>query len=91
MFFGLQDQNLTLVNGAVEPQISHLDRMIYLALSEFFFDSGLFSYFQAGIFHTRITNEKVEPSATPPPPRRLRPTQPLPFPPPRCLETWRCC
>lgn len=59
MVFGLQNQNLTLVNGAVEPQFSHLDRMIYLALSEFFFDSGLFSYFQAGIFHTRITSEKM--------------------------------
>lgn len=62
MFYGLQDQNLTLVNVAVEPQLTHLDRMFYLALSEFFFDSGLFSYFHAGIFHTRITNDKVAPS-----------------------------
>lgn len=68
MFYELQDQNLTLVNGAVEPQLSHLDRMVYLALSEFFFDSGLFSYFQAEIFRTRITNIEVAPSDRAQPP-----------------------
>lgn len=59
MFFELLDQNDTLMNQAVEPVISEYDRMVYLALSEFFFDSGMFSYYKAGIFQTDIVNEKV--------------------------------
>lgn len=59
MFFDLSNQNLTLVNYAVEPVIRDFDRMVYLALSEFFFDSGLFSYYTAGIFQMHIVNEKV--------------------------------
>lgn len=59
MFFELTDQNDTLINQAVEPVISEYDRMVYLALSEFFFDSGMFSYYKAGIFQTDIVNEKV--------------------------------
>lgn len=59
MFFELSDQNDTLVNQAVEPVISKYDRMVYLALSEFFFDSGMFSYYKAGIFQMDVVNEKV--------------------------------
>lgn len=59
MFFELSDQNDALMNQAVEPVISEYDRMVYLALSEFFFDSGMFSYYKAGIFQTDIVNEKV--------------------------------
>lgn len=59
MFFKLSDQNDTLMNQAIEPIISEYDRMVYLALSEFFFDSGMFSYYKAGIFQTDIVNEKM--------------------------------
>uniref|UniRef100_A0A1A7WTZ4 Phospholipid transfer protein n=1 Tax=Iconisemion striatum TaxID=60296 RepID=A0A1A7WTZ4_9TELE len=59
MFFDLSHPNLTLVNYAVEPVIREYDRMVYLALSEFFFDSGLFSYYTAGIFQMHIVNEKM--------------------------------
>lgn len=59
MFFDLSDQNDTLVNYAVDPVIREYDRMVYLALSEFFFDSGMFSYYKAGIFQTDIVNEKM--------------------------------
>ncbi|CAF90160.1 unnamed protein product, partial [Tetraodon nigroviridis] len=59
MFFELSDQNDTLMNQAVEPVISEYNRMVYLALSEFFFDSGMFSYYKAGIFQTDIVNEKM--------------------------------
>ncbi|XP_051249760.1 phospholipid transfer protein [Dicentrarchus labrax] len=59
MFFDLSDQNNTLVNYAVDPVIREYDRMVYLALSEFFFDSGLFSYYSAGIFQMHIVNEKM--------------------------------
>lgn len=69
MFFELTDQNTTLANGAVDPVISEYDRMVYLALSEYFFDSGMFSYYKAGIFQTKIVNEKV---ALKPKPHRHR-------------------
>ncbi|XP_030274421.1 phospholipid transfer protein [Sparus aurata] len=59
MFFDLSHQNDTLVNYAVDPVIREYDRMVYLALSEFFFDSGMFSYFTAGIFQMDIVNEKM--------------------------------
>ncbi|KAM7401470.1 hypothetical protein PAMP_016782 [Pampus punctatissimus] len=59
MFFDLANQNVSLVNYAVDPVIREYDRMVYLALSEFFFDSGLFSYYQAGIFQMHIINEKM--------------------------------
>lgn len=59
MFFDLSHQNVSLVNYAVEPVIKEYDRMVYLALSEFFFDSGLFSYYTAGVFQIHIVNEKV--------------------------------
>ncbi|XP_040015602.1 phospholipid transfer protein isoform X1 [Xiphias gladius] len=59
MFFDLSHQNDTLVNYAVDPIIREYDRMVYLALSEFFFDSGMFSYYRAGIFQMHIVNEKM--------------------------------
>lgn len=59
MFFDLANPDAAQVNYAVEPMIREYDRMVYLALSEFFFDSGMFSYYQAGIFQTHIANEKV--------------------------------
>lgn len=59
MFFDLSNQNQPLVNYAVEPVIREYDRMVYLALSEFFFDSGMFAYYSAGIFQMHIVNEKV--------------------------------
>lgn len=59
MFFELTDQNDTLKNQAAEPIIGEYDRMVYFALSEFFFDSGMFSYYKAGIFQTDIIHEKV--------------------------------
>lgn len=59
MFFELRDEHDTLVNYAAEPVIREYERMVYLALSEFFFDSGLYSYYKAGIFQMNITNDNV--------------------------------
>lgn len=59
MFFAASHQNQTLANYAVDPVIREYDRMVYLALSEFFFDSGMFSYYVAGIFQMDIVKEKV--------------------------------
>uniref|UniRef100_A0A8D0DCF8 Phospholipid transfer protein n=1 Tax=Sander lucioperca TaxID=283035 RepID=A0A8D0DCF8_SANLU len=59
MFFDLSDPNDTLANYAVNPVIREYDRMVYLALSEFFFDSGMYAYYRAGIFQMDIINEKM--------------------------------
>ncbi|KAM6927875.1 phospholipid transfer protein [Xenentodon cancila] len=59
MFFDLAHQNLAQVNYAVDPVIREYDRMVYLALSEFFFDSGMFSYYSAGLFQMHIANEEM--------------------------------
>lgn len=65
MFFDLSDPNDTLTNYAVDPVIREHERMVYLALSEFFFDSGMYSYYKAGIFHMNIANEKVTTTTAP--------------------------
>ncbi|RVE72480.1 hypothetical protein OJAV_G00042270 [Oryzias javanicus] len=59
MFFDLSRQNLTMANYAVDPVIREYDRMVYLALSEFFFDSGMFAYYTAGVFQMDIVDEKM--------------------------------
>ncbi|TKS65006.1 Phospholipid transfer protein [Collichthys lucidus] len=59
MFFDLSNQNDTLKNSAIDPVIREYSRMVYLALSEFFFDSGMFAYYKAGIFQMHIVNEKM--------------------------------
>ncbi|XP_053250767.1 phospholipid transfer protein isoform X3 [Podarcis raffonei] len=58
-FFYLGDENKTLPNLAVEPVVLETERMVYLAVSEYFFDSALFSYFQAGVLSMEIADEKV--------------------------------
>uniref|UniRef100_A0A8C1PKI7 Phospholipid transfer protein-like n=1 Tax=Cyprinus carpio TaxID=7962 RepID=A0A8C1PKI7_CYPCA len=59
MFYDLKNENDTLVNNAVNPVLREYDRMVYLALSEYFFDSGLYSYFKGGLFQTQIANERM--------------------------------
>ncbi|XP_072540945.1 phospholipid transfer protein [Salminus brasiliensis] len=59
MFYGLHNENDTLVNYAVNPVVREYDRMIYLALSEYFFDSGLYSYFKGGVFRMHIANDRM--------------------------------
>lgn len=59
MFYDLKNENDTLVNYAVNPVVREYDRMIYLALSEYFFDSGLYSYFKGGLFQLQIANERM--------------------------------
>lgn len=56
-FFPLVERNWSLVNGAVEPQLQEEERMVYVAFSEFFFDSALESYYRAGAL--RLSLEKL--------------------------------
>uniref|UniRef100_A0A8K9ULM9 Lipid-binding serum glycoprotein N-terminal domain-containing protein n=1 Tax=Oncorhynchus mykiss TaxID=8022 RepID=A0A8K9ULM9_ONCMY len=52
MFFELGNESNTLMNSAINPIVREYDRMVYLALSEYFFDSGLYSYYKAGLLNT---------------------------------------
>uniref|UniRef100_A0A8C1CF69 Phospholipid transfer protein n=1 Tax=Cyprinus carpio carpio TaxID=630221 RepID=A0A8C1CF69_CYPCA len=56
MFYDLKNENETLVNNAVNPVLREYDRMVYLALSEYFFDSGLYSYFKGGLQKQLLLN-----------------------------------
>lgn len=56
-FFPLVEGDWSFLNQAVEPQLQEEERMVYVAFSEFFFDSALESYFWAGAF--RLSLEKL--------------------------------
>lgn len=58
-FFPLAQGNWSLPNRAVEPQLQEEERMVYVAFSEFFFDSALESYFQAGALQLSLVGDKV--------------------------------
>ncbi|XP_063003556.1 phospholipid transfer protein [Elgaria multicarinata webbii] len=59
MFFPLRGENETLANLAMEPVINETERMVYLAVSEYFFDSALFAYYRAGVLNMQFAGEQV--------------------------------
>ncbi|XP_060775333.1 phospholipid transfer protein [Neoarius graeffei] len=59
MFYDLQNENDILENYSVSPVLNEYNRMIYMVLSEYFFDSGLYSYFKGGVFKMHIVNERM--------------------------------
>ncbi|XP_063152864.1 phospholipid transfer protein isoform X2 [Candoia aspera] len=58
-FFPLQSENETLPSLAAEPRITETERMVYMALSEHFFDSALFSYYRAGVLSMEFAGDEV--------------------------------
>ncbi|XP_053527374.1 phospholipid transfer protein isoform X1 [Artibeus jamaicensis] len=58
-FFPLAQGNRSFPNHAVEPQLQEEERMVYVAFSEFFFDSALESYFRAGALKLSLVGDKV--------------------------------
>ncbi|XP_036900064.1 phospholipid transfer protein [Sturnira hondurensis] len=58
-FFPLAEGNRSFPNHAVEPQLQEEERMVYVAFSEFFFDSALESYFRAGALKLLLVGDKV--------------------------------
>uniref|UniRef100_A0A452VMJ0 Phospholipid transfer protein n=1 Tax=Ursus maritimus TaxID=29073 RepID=A0A452VMJ0_URSMA len=58
-FFPLAEGNWSLLNRAVEPQLQEEERMVYVAFSEFFFDSAMESYFRAGALQLSLVGDKV--------------------------------
>lgn len=59
MFFPRVREDQELENHAVEPVIKETERMVYVAFSEYFFDSAMHSYFQAGVLTMELQGEKV--------------------------------
>ncbi|EMP28287.1 Phospholipid transfer protein [Chelonia mydas] len=51
--------NETLVNQAVAPVIKETERMVYVAFSEYFFNSAMDAYYQAGVLSKEIAGEEV--------------------------------
>lgn len=60
MFFPRVREHQELENHAVEPVIKETERMVYVAFSEYFFDSAMHSYFQAGVLTIELEGEKVK-------------------------------
>ncbi|KAF5917470.1 hypothetical protein HPG69_017362 [Diceros bicornis minor] len=58
-FFPLAEGNWSMPNRAVEPQLQEEERMVYVAFSEFFFDSAMESYFRAGALRLSLVGDKV--------------------------------
>uniref|UniRef100_A0A8C6Z4S9 Phospholipid transfer protein n=1 Tax=Nothoprocta perdicaria TaxID=30464 RepID=A0A8C6Z4S9_NOTPE len=59
MFFYRGKEEQELENHAVEPVIKEMERMVYVAFSEYFFDSAMHSYFQAGVLAMQLEGDKV--------------------------------
>uniref|UniRef100_A0A8C6Y4N4 Phospholipid transfer protein n=1 Tax=Naja naja TaxID=35670 RepID=A0A8C6Y4N4_NAJNA len=59
MFFPLRSENEMLPNMAPEPLLRETERMVYMGLSEYFFDSALFSYYQAGVLSMEFVGDEV--------------------------------
>ncbi|XP_074867488.1 phospholipid transfer protein [Carettochelys insculpta] len=51
--------NETLENQAVAPEIKGQERMIYMAVSEYFFNSAMDAYYRAGLLSMEIVGEEV--------------------------------
>lgn len=60
MFFYRGRESQELENHAVEPVIKETERMVYVAFSEYFFDSAMHAYFQAGVLAIELEGEKVQ-------------------------------
>ncbi|KAM6404276.1 phospholipid transfer protein [Rhynochetos jubatus] len=59
MFFPRAGEAREPENHAVEPVVKETERMVYVAFSEFFFDSAMRAYFQAGVLAFELQGEKV--------------------------------
>uniref|UniRef100_UPI00398ECBE3 phospholipid transfer protein isoform X2 n=1 Tax=Pristiophorus japonicus TaxID=55135 RepID=UPI00398ECBE3 len=59
MFYTLKNENDTLPNTAISPLLKGKERMVYLSLSEYFFDSAMYSYYRAGVLQTEIPEKKM--------------------------------
>ncbi|XP_048464411.1 phospholipid transfer protein isoform X2 [Rhincodon typus] len=59
MFYPVDSENDTLVNNAIVPLVKSSQRMVYISVSEYFFDSAMYSYYKAGVLKTEIPESKM--------------------------------
>ncbi|XP_053309739.1 phospholipid transfer protein [Spea bombifrons] len=59
MFFSLSGKNVTLPNTSPPLYIKQQERMVYIALSEYFFDSAMHAYYQSDILSLDIADEQM--------------------------------
>ncbi|XP_072370595.1 phospholipid transfer protein isoform X1 [Scyliorhinus torazame] len=59
MFYALTNENDTLLNNAIIPLVKGKERMVYFSVSEYFFDSAMYSYYKAGVLKTEIPEKKM--------------------------------
>ncbi|KAG8446531.1 hypothetical protein GDO86_014113 [Hymenochirus boettgeri] len=59
MFYSLSAENDTIPNLSPALNIKEQERMVYIALSEYFFDSAMHAYFRSGVLSLEIAKEKV--------------------------------
>lgn len=59
MFYSLNAENDTIPNTSPALHIKQKERMVYIALSEYFFDSAMYAYYRSGVLSLEIANEQV--------------------------------
>lgn len=59
MFYSLAADNDTIPNTSPTLHIKQKERMVYIALSEYFFDSAMYAYYRSGVLSLEIANEQV--------------------------------
>ncbi|XP_041059964.1 phospholipid transfer protein isoform X2 [Carcharodon carcharias] len=59
MFYTLGNENETLLNNGIIPLVKGNQRMVYISVSEYFFDSAMYSYYKAGVLKTEIPENKM--------------------------------
>uniref|UniRef100_A0A8C5R9A5 Phospholipid transfer protein n=1 Tax=Leptobrachium leishanense TaxID=445787 RepID=A0A8C5R9A5_9ANUR len=59
MFFSRSEPNDTLPNLAPSLHIKQQERMVYIALSEYFFDSAMYAYYRSGVLSLDIAGEQM--------------------------------
>ncbi|KAM5135840.1 phospholipid transfer protein [Mantella aurantiaca] len=59
MFYSLAADNDTIPNTSPALHIKQKERMVYIALSEYFFDSAMYAYYRSGVLSLEIANEQV--------------------------------
>ncbi|XP_018414550.1 PREDICTED: phospholipid transfer protein [Nanorana parkeri] len=59
MFYSLNAENDSIPNTSPALHIKQKERMVYIALSEYFFDSAMYAYYRSGVLSLEIANEEV--------------------------------
>ncbi|XP_063816547.1 phospholipid transfer protein [Pseudophryne corroboree] len=59
MFFSLSAKNDTIPNMSPALHIKQKERMVYIALSEYFFDSAMYAYYKSGVLSLDISHEQM--------------------------------